>query len=270
MSYIKNFNSFILSLYHQKYVIWQLVKRDFQNKYLASYIGLLWAFIQPVITIMVMWFAFTYGLKITLTSHGYSFMTWLICGLVPWFFISETLTATSGSLIEYSDLIAKTSFKVSIIPIIKILTGLLIHFLLVAGLAVMAIASGFYPDIYWLQLIYLIFACFILFTGLGWLVSSITVYVRDMRPIVSIAISIMFWATPIIWPYSILTGNLKYIALLNPFFYIIEGYRYAFIGKAWMFQNIEMTVYFWVVTFIIFVAGALVFKKLSPHFADAL
>lgn len=270
MSNIKNFYSFILSLYHQKHVIWQLVKRDFQNKYLASYIGLFWAFIQPVITIMVMWFAFTYGLKITLTSHGYSFMIWLICGLIPWFFISETLTSLSGSLFEYSDLIAKTSFRVSIIPIIKILTGLLIHFLLVAGLAVMAITSGFYPNIYWLQLFYLIFAGFVLLTGLGWLISSITVYVRDMRPIVSIAISIMFWATPIIWPYSILTGNLKYIALFNPFFYIIEGYRYAFIGKAWMFRNIDMTVYFWVTTIIIFVAGALVFKKLSPHFADAL
>jgi teichoic acid transport system permease protein len=270
MHYIKNFCSFILSLYHQKYIIWQLVKRDFQNKYLASYIGLLWAFIQPVITIIVIWFAFTYGLKITVTGNGYAFLPWLICGLIPWFFISDTLTTSSGSLIEYSDLIAKTSFKVSIIPIIKLFTGLLVHLFFVAALALVAIVYGFRPNIYWTQIIYLIFAAFVLLTGLGWLISSITVYIRDMRPIVSIAVSIMFWATPIIWPYSILTGNLKYIALLNPFFYIIEGYRYAIIGKAWMFQNVEMTVYFWVTTIIIFVTGALVFKKLSPHFADAL
>jgi len=246
------------------------VKRDFQNKYLASYIGLLWAFIQPVITVIVMWFAFTYGLKITVTAYGLPFIPWLICGLIPWFYISETLTDSSGSLIEYSDLIAKTSFKVSIIPTIKIFTGLLIHIIFVIGLAVLAIAYGFYPNIYWAQIIYLMFACFFLLTGLGWLISSVTVYIRDMRPIVSIAVSIMFWATPIIWPYNILTGNLKYIALLNPFFYIIEGYRYAFIGKEWMFQNVEMTVYFWVTTIIIFILGALVFKKLSPHFADAL
>jgi len=270
MSYIKNFFSFLQSLYQQKHVLGQLVKRDFRNKYLASYIGLTWAFIQPAITILVMWFAFTYGLKVTLTYHGFLFMPWLIAGLIPWFFISETLTSTSGSLIEYADLIAKTSFKVSIIPIIKIFTGLVIHLLFVVALAILAMAYGYYPNIYWIQIIYLLFACFVLLTGLGWLISSITVYFRDMGPIVNIGISIIFWATPIIWPYSVLTGNLKYIALFNPFFYIIEGYRYAFLQKAWMFRNIEMTIYFWVITAVIFIAGALVFKKLSPRFADVL
>ena len=131
-------------------------------------------------------------------------------------------------------------------------------------------AYGFMPTIYWVQLIYLVFAAFILLTGLGWLISSINVFVRDMSPIVNVVISVLFWATPIVWPYTMLTGNFKYLALLNPFFYIIEGYRYAFLGEAWMFQNIEMTIYFWCTTAFIFVAGALIFKRLTPHFADVL
>jgi len=267
---LKSFFSFFISLYKQKYIIGQLVKRDFQNKYLASYIGLPWVFIQTVITILVMWFAFTYGLKINNLSNGLTFMPWLICGLVPWFFISETLSSTSGSLIEYSDLIAKTSFKTSVIPVIKIFTGLLVHLIFVVSLAILAVACGFRPSIYWIQLIYLLFAGFVLLTGLGWLISSVTIYVRDMKPIVNIGISIMFWATPIIWPYSVLSGNLKYVALLNPFFYLIEGYRYAFLANAWMFRNIEMTIYFWVITAIIFISGAVVFRKISPRFADYL
>jgi teichoic acid transport system permease protein len=270
MKILKSLYYFFLSLYHQKYIIGQLVKRDFQNKYLASYIGLPWAFIQPAVTILVIWFAFTFGLKINQTYYGLPILPWLICGLVPWLFISDSLLLTSGSLIEYSEFIAKTTIKTSVIPIIKIFSSLIIHFFLIIVLIIYALANGIYPNIYWLQIIYLLFAVFVLLTGLGWLISSITVYIRDMKPIINIVISIMFWATPIIWPYAALEGNYKYIALLNPFFYIIEGYRYAFLGKAWMFQNIEMTIFFWTTTIIIFISGALVFKKLSPRFAEEI
>jgi teichoic acid transport system permease protein len=270
MFYLKSFLYFLLSIYRQKYVIGQLVKRDFQNKHLASYIGLPWAFIQPAMTILVIWFAMTYGLKIGIMDNGLPFAPWFICGMIPWLFIAETITSSSNSLIEYSYLIKKTSFKVAIIPFIKLFTALIIHLFFIVVLAILAMAYGFKPDIYWLQLIYLVFAAFILLTGLGWLISSVNVFVRDMGQIVNVVISVLFWATPIIWPYTMLSGNMKYLALLNPFFYIIEGYRYAFLEKAWMFQNIEMTIYFWVVTGIIFLAGAMVFRKLMPHFADVL
>ncbi|NQV02706.1 MAG: ABC transporter permease [Bacteroidia bacterium] len=270
MKTLRSFLSFLYALYQQKYVIGQLVKRDFQNKYLASYIGLPWAFIQPGATILVMWFAFTYGLKINVMDGGIPFVPWLICGLIPWFFISDTLTSSSNSLIEYSYLIKKTSFKVAIIPFIKIFTGLIIHLFFIGVIAILVMAYGFYPNIYWLQIFYLVIATFTLLTGIGWLISSINVFVRDVGPMVNVVISIMFWATPIIWPYSMLSGNMKYFALFNPFFYITEGYRYIFLQKTWIFQNIEMTIYFWVITAFVFVLGALVFKRLSPHFADVL
>ncbi len=270
MKYLKSLFSFFFSLYQQKYTIGQLVKRDFKNKYLASYIGLSWAFIQPVMSILVIWFAMTYGLKIKTDENAIPFVPWFICGMIPWLFISETISSSSISLIEYSYLIKKTAFKIAIIPFIKIFTALLIHLFFIIIIAIFAMAYGFKPDIYWLQIIYLVFAAFVLLSGLGWLISSITVFVRDMTPIVNVVISILFWATPIMWPFAKLGGQMRYLALLNPFFYIIEGYRYAFLEKAWMFQNIEMTIYFWCITIIIFISGALVFKKLTPHFADVL
>ena len=190
--------------------------------------------------------------------------------MIPWLFIGESITSSSNSLIEYSYLIKKTAFKVAIIPFIKIFTTLIIHLFFIVFLAVFAIAYGFYPNIYWIQIIYLLLATFILLTGIGWLTSSINVFVRDVGQVVNVAISILFWATPIMWPYTMLHGNMKYMALFNPFFYIIEGYRYAFLNKMWIFQNVEMTIYFWIFTLTIFFVGALVFKKLTPHFADVL
>ncbi len=270
MKILKSLYYFFLSLYQQKHIIVQLVKRDFQNKYLASYIGLPWAFIQPAVSVLVIWFAFSYGLKVGKMESGLPFAPWFLCGMIPWLFISETITTTSHSLIEYAYLIKKTSFKVAIIPFIKIFTALIIHLFFIIIIAIFSVSYGFMPSIFWFQIIYLVFASFILLTGLGWLISSINVFVRDIGPIVTVTISILFWATPIIWPYTMLVGKMKYLALLNPFFYITEGYRYAFLGKAWMFQNIEMTIFFWITTISIFVTGALVFKKLTPHFADVL
>ncbi len=270
MNQLNRFFYFIITMLRQRFIVQQLVRRDFQNKYLASYIGLPWAFIQPAALILVMWFAFTYGLKIKTMDGQSSFVPWLICGMVPWLYISETITSSSRSLLEYSYLIKKTSFKIGIIPIIKIFTGLAIHLFFIIVIVVFVLAYGHKPNIYWIQIIYYMFATFILLTGVGWLVSSITVFVRDIGHFITVGTTILFWATPIIWPYSMLTGNMKYLALLNPFFYIVEGYRYTFLYDIWFFEYTEMNIFFWSFTAVIFIVGAFIFQKLKPHFADVL
>jgi lipopolysaccharide transport system permease protein/teichoic acid transport system permease protein len=270
MKQFKGIFRFLASMINQRYLIQQLVRRDFQNKYLASYIGLPWAFMQPAVLVLVMWFAFSYGLKISVMESGIPFVPWLICGMLPWLFISDTLTSSSGSLIEYSYLIKKTSFKVGIIPLIKIFTAFIIHLVFVVVIALIAVLYGYYPSIHWIQIFYYLFAVFVLLTGVGWLVSSLTVFVRDIGHMINVVTSVLFWATPIIWPYSMLQGNFKYMALLNPIFYITEGYRYTFLEQTWFFEYQEMTIFFWAFTALLFVAGALVFQRLKPHFADVL
>jgi len=91
-----------------------------------------------------------------------------------------------------------------------------------------------------------------------------------MAHIVNIIVTMLFWATPIIWPFSMLHGNYRYIALLNPFFYITEGYRYTFLEQKWFFEFTEMNLFFWTVSIAIFILGALTFQKLKPDFGDVL
>lgn len=270
MSAIKSVFYFFRTLYGQRLILGQLVRRDFQNRYLASYIGLPWAFIQPMMSIVVIWFAFTYGLKVGKMDTGIPFAIWFIVGMIPWLFISESISSATGSLLEYGFLIRKTTFKIAAIPFIKIFTALAIHLAFVVLVAGLAVAYGFKPRIYWLQLPYLIFSSFVLLAGLAWLLSALNVFVRDIGQITGVLMSILFWSTPIMWPYTMLEGNAKYIALLNPFFYITEGYRHTFLNGVWIFKNIEMTLYFWVVSSIILFLGAWVFKKLNPHFADVV
>jgi ABC-type polysaccharide/polyol phosphate export permease len=109
-----------------------------------------------------------------------------------------------------------------------------------------------------------------LLSGISWFVASVNVYIKDMAHIVNIIVSMLFWATPIVWPYSMLQGNYRYIALFNPFFYITEGYRYTFIEKKWFFEFPEMNFYFWTLTGIIFAIGAYTFHRLKRNFGDVL
>lgn len=259
------------SLFKQRYILKTLVIRDFKSRYFSSYIGLPWAFIHPAMYIFVIWFAFTFGLRAGNTASGAPFAPWLLVAMIPWLFISQTMVVSCMALPEYAYLIKKTKFNVSFIPIIKILSGLIVHFIMIIMIIFLLIFNfHIYPTIYWIQIIYYFIASFILLSGISLFVAAVNVFIRDMAHIVNIITTILFWATPIIWPYSKLHGSLRYIALLNPFFYITEGYRYTFIEKIWFFEFAEMNIYFWSVTILIFITGAYTFKKLRPDFGDVL
>jgi ABC-type polysaccharide/polyol phosphate export permease len=271
MSIIKKIHSFTHTIVEQRTVLFTLVLRDFRSRYLSSFVGLPWAFIQPAVYVFIIWFAFTFGLRTGNTTSGVPFAAWLLVSMIPWLFIGQTMIVSCMALPEYSYLIKKTKFNVSFIPIIKILSGMAVHLTMVLIIVFILIFNfKIYPTIYWIQIFYYLFATFVLLSGIAWFVASVNVYIKDMAHIVNIVVSMLFWATPIVWPYSKLSGNYRYIALLNPFFYITEGYRYTFIENRWFFEFPEMNFYFWTVTGIIFIVGILTFKRLKRNFGDVL
>ncbi len=271
MKLTKEFTNLVNALTKQRGIMIALVKRDFQSRYLASYLGLPWAFIQPAAYVFVIWFAFTFGLKGGHAPAGSPLAPWLLVGIVPWMFISQTMIVSCTALDNYAYLIKKTKFNVSLIPFIKILSGMLVHVILIGCIMVLLIFYyKIHPSIYWIQIVYYLFATLVLLSGIAWLVSSVNVLIQDMAHIVNILASMLFWATPIIWPFTKLHGNYRYIALLNPFFYITEGYRYTFLQQQWFFNFTEMNIYFWTMTIFIFLLGFLTFQKLKPDFGDVL
>ena len=269
MKLYKLLKELVVNLRSRRRIMWALVIRDFETRYLSSFLGLPWAFIQPSMFILVIWFAFTYGLRSNSLSIGIPYAPWLIVAYTPWMFISQTLIVSSTSIGEYSYLIKKTNFPISMIPIIKIFSGLIVHLLLIVIIMLVLIFSfHIYPTVYWFQIFYYLFAMVVLLTGVTWFIASVNIFLRDMAHIVNIVVTMLFWATPIFWPYKMLTGNLKYIALINPFFYITEGYRYTFVEKVWFFEYTEMNVLFWSFTSLMFIFGAFVFHRLEPGIAD--
>lgn len=266
----KIFMGLLIELKNNKELIGNLAKNDFKTKYAGSYLGITWAFVQPIVTILVYWFVFQYGLRAGSPSEGVPYVLWLVSGLIPWFFFQEALLNATNCMLEYSYLVKKVVFKISILPIVKIISALFVHLVFIGFLFVVSSIYGFYPTRFSVQLIYYSFCTFCLTLAISYATSAIVIFFRDLGQIINIFLQIGMWMTPIMWSYTMVPEKIRWIVKLNPMYYIVEGYRDTFINKVWFIDRYFQTVYFWVITFGLFALGALIFKKLKPHFADVL
>lgn len=257
-------------LKRNKEMIWDLAVNDFSTKYAGSYFGIFWAFVQPVITILVYWCVFEFGLKAAPPVPGVTYIVWFAAGMVPWFFFADGLNACTNCLLEYSYLVKKVVFEIELLPIVKILSNVFIHSVFVILLIFVALIQGEQLSIHLIQIIYYMFCTVVLVYAIGKFTSSIVLFFRDLGQIVNIVLQIGTWATPIIWSYRIVPEQLQWIVKLNPLFYIVEGYRNCFIDKIWFTEEPYQTLYFWGIVVILLCIGNYTFRKLKPHFADVL
>lgn len=261
-------------LYQNRHLIWKLAKNDFKKRYAGSYLGMVWAMVQPVVTVTMYWLVFDvimHGAGTAMRGgEGIPFVVFLTAGLVPWFYFNEAWTNGTMALLEYNYLVKKVVFKISVLPIIKILGATFIHLFFICILVVIAACYGYPPSIYSLQIFYYSLCTFILVLALSYTTCALVVFMRDISQIISIILQIGMWATPIMWDFGAIGSGWAKILKLNPMVYIVNGYRSAIYEHTWFFEDFFSTMYFWIITVVLFGVGALIFKKLKMHFADVL
>ena len=260
---------FLKAILQNRALLWSLTKNDFKQKYLGNALGVAWAFIQPTATILIFWFVFQVGFK-SQPVDDFPFILWLVAGMFPWFFFADGMSTGTNSIVANAFLVKKVVFRVSLLPIISLLSALAIHIFFIFFMFAMFIYYGYNPELYWLQTIYYLFATVVLLLGLSWITSSVVVFFKDIGQLVAMVIQFGFWLTPIFWNMNMVPERYHWIIELNPMVYIIEGYRNSMIYHKWFWENMNMTIYFWIVALSIFAIGGLTFKKLRPHFADVL
>lgn len=269
MHYIRNFYEFIFSIWRSRRLLWDLTKKDLKQRYVGSYLGILWAFIQPAITVCIFWFVFQVGFK-SMPVDNFPFILWLVCGMFPWFFFSDAMQAATNSIYANSFLVKKVVFRVSLLPMIQILSALLINMFFVAVLFLMFALYGYMPSIYNLQVFYYLFGSICLVFGLSLVTSSLAVFMKDVGQLVGMMIQFGFWGTPIFWSLKLIPESFQWVFKLNPMYYVVEGYRNSFIYHKWFWELGFTNISFWLITAFVMLFGAFIFKKLRPHFADVL
>ena len=246
-----------------------LTKNDFRQKYLGSFLGIAWAFIQPLITVLIFWFVFQVGFK-SQPINDVPFVLWLVAGMFPWFFFADALASATNSVTENAYLVKKIVFKVSFMPLIKIFSALIVHLFFIIFMYLFFLSYGYDFDLHWLQVFYYLLALIVLILGLSYITSSVVVFFKDMGHFVAMMLQFGFWMTPIFWTIGMIPEKYQWLLKLNPLYYIIEGYRDSMIAHTWFWEKPMLSLYFWVVSLSILIIGFVTFKKLKPHFADVL
>ena len=262
-------------LFQSRKLIWKLAKNDFKKRYAGSYLGVVWAMAQPVVTVVMYWIVFdkVFETRSQLVASGIEvpYVLYLTAGLVPWFYFTEAITQGTNALLEYNYLVKKVVFNISILPIIKVIAATFIHAFFVCILLLLAMVYGYYPSVYTLQIFYYSFCLFLLLLGMSYLTCALVVFIRDLQQIIGIALQIGMWATPILWDISMLkSDSMRTLFKLNPMVYIVNGYRSAIYEKVWFWEHFYSSSYFWIFTISLFCIGTLVFRRMRVHFADVL
>ena len=182
-----------------KQQIFKLAKADLVKTYRGAALGWAWAIIKPAVTIFVYWFSFEIGLRAGKDVNGFPFFLWLISGVIPWFYMSDMLTAGTDTIRKYSYLVTKMKFPVSTIPTFVSISKFIVHLILMAIMIVIFICMGYPPTVYILQLPIYMILMFIFFTIWSLFASLLSSMSKDFGNLVKSMVTAVFWLSGILW-----------------------------------------------------------------------
>lgn len=251
--------------------IWKLAKSDLVKTYRGSALGWLWAIVKPTVTILVYWFAFSTGLRITSQISEHPFFLWLIAGIVPWFYINEMLTQGTDCIRKYSYLVTKMKFPVSVIPTFVNISKIVVNLALVAIVILIFILMGYPPTIYMLQLPFYIILMFIFLNAWSLFASFIAAISKDFSNLVKSFMTALFWLSGILWNVNnISIPWLQKLLMINPVTYIVNGFRNSFLEQKWFFEQPLELLFFLGILTIMILLGLWSYKKLRKEIPDVL
>ncbi|PIQ85333.1 MAG: hypothetical protein COV74_09020 [Candidatus Omnitrophica bacterium CG11_big_fil_rev_8_21_14_0_20_45_26] len=243
-----------------------LTAREIKARYKQSALGILWALFQPAIMLILFSAIFTKIVRMPTGDTPYP--VFLLSGLIPWLFFSNALNAAIPSLVSNADLIKKIYFPRVIFPLASIMAAAF-DFLIACSLLVVLLIYFKIKLTFWLLLLPLfIFLEFMLIVSIALLLSALNVFYRDVKNALANLIQIAMFATPVIYPLSVIRPNLQKLLLLNPMTGIVECFRNVLVmGTApnWNFFFISA-----ILTIALFTTAHHLFKKLEPNFADSI
>jgi lipopolysaccharide transport system permease protein len=254
----------VRELWQYKDLLWFLVWRDVKSRYAQSILGIGWALIQPVFNMIV--FTVIFGNLAKISSEGVPYAIFNYAAMVPWTYFANSLTQSGSSLVSARNLLTKVYFPRLIIPLAPVLAKLLdfgIAMLLLFGLMVY---FGIAPTIWALALPLLVLLMMLTASGVGMWLTALAIQYRDVKYGLTFGVRLLMYAAPVVYPASLIPEQYRLLYGLNPMAGVIEGFRAALLGTRsmpWDLLGVGTAV-----AVVLFVTGALYFKRMERIFAD--
>lgn len=252
-------------LWAYRELLWVLAARDIKVRYKQTVLGAGWAIIQPVMTMVV--FSIIFGRFAEMPSEGFPYPVFVYAGLLPWTFFANALTRSGSSVVGSAHLISKVYFPRLIIPLSSIGTGVVDLAISTAVLFVIMLYFGVEWSANLLAAPLLLVLVVFLALGVGTLIAALNVAYRDFSYLTPFLVQLWMFATPVIYPASLVPERWHWLLYLNPMSGIIEGFRSAFLGKPFDLLPIGLSL---LTAIVLFLIGVLYFEKVERRFADII
>ncbi|HAR19981.1 MAG TPA: ABC transporter permease [Cytophagales bacterium] len=265
------FNLHLGDIWRYRDLVYMFVRRDFVSQYKQTILGPIWFVLQPLLTTLT--YMIIFGRIAKLPTDGLPQAMFYMSGILMWNYFAGCLNKTSDTFVANANIFGKVYFPRLTVPISNVISGLVSFFIqsvMFIGIYVYFFAQGVQlrPNIYLLLLPYLIALMAFLGLGLGIIVSSLTTKYRDLKFLVSFGVQLLMYATPIIYPLSLMSGKYKTYILLNPMTSIVETFRFSVMGVGefkWEYLG-----YSSLVTLLTLIFGIILFNKVEKDFMDTV
>jgi lipopolysaccharide transport system permease protein len=262
---------FLRNLVERRSLLAQLVRRDFEQRFVGSAVGWIWGLIHPLVLLVCWWFVFVKVLRMKpegAVTDNYPLL--LFAGMLPWLLFSDTVQRSATAMLEQANLITKTVFPSEIVPLSVFLSSVVSHLLAVALLVVAAGVMLNQVSVFLVLLPVYIFLLGLFAVGVGWIVASLHVFQRDTAQVTSVILQFWFWMTPIFFMEEKYPKKARILLILNPINYLVRGYRRVLLTSSFGWadlRDLEIAAAFGVALFVI---GGLFFRYMKRGFADVL
>jgi homopolymeric O-antigen transport system permease protein len=261
---------FLRNLIEGRSLLFQLVRRDFQQRFVGSVGGWLWGVIHPLVLLLSWTFVFSVCLQMKLPDNPLtrSYPLFLFAGMLPWLLFSETVQRSATSLLEHANLVTKTVFPAEVVPVSVFLSSLASH-LMALGLVVIAVMLWLHHFSWTLVFLPAYMAVLGLFAiGIGWIAASLQVYLRDTAQVFAVLLTVWFWLTPILIDEGQFPARLRFLIRGNPMAYVVRAYREMLLAR-WTpgWRDLAVVSAYAAATFVV---GGLFFRYMKRGFADVL
>ena len=259
---------FLRNLVERRSLLFQLVRRDFEQRFVGSAIGWVWGLIHPLALLISWMFVFQICMRVPPPPGVSNYPLFIFAGMLPWLLFSETVQRSASSLLDSANLITKTVFPSEMIPVSVFLSTLMSHLL---ALVLMIAATGVWINqisVFLILLPFYFVVVGLLAVGWGWIVASLHVYLRDTVQVVSVVLIFWFWLTPIFITPQQFPRWARFLLVANPLYYVVRGYRTILLssGVPDLGDLAIATAY----GAAVFLAGGLFFRHMKRGFADVL
>lgn len=251
-------------LYNYRELLKTNIKKEIRGKYKGSWLGILWTFLNPLLMLAVYSFVFPYILRVNVENYT----IFMIVALIPWNFFTTAIQTGTGSVVANGNILKKVYFPREIIPI-SITTSQLVNFLITCIIMfIFIIFSGVGFSYHVIIFPLLVLIQYIITLAFTFVLSALTVFVRDIDHFVSVVLMLGFYATPIVYQANMLPEKFQWALKINPMAQIVEAYR-AILYYHKM-PNWEMLGIWSILSVVLLVLGYMIFKKLEKSFVEEL